>query len=155
MMGSPGCDAHSPLYANQPHHADTRTVWLGEDVKPPRSLLGLPELGWTGVYLPCCDRLAVEENPWMVRVSDASPQPPPPPCRTLEPVPSKLSQNQDAPSGMEGQVEERCLEQVQTMVVGEVLKDVDTACKLLNIASGRDGAGAKVFTLSERNILRK
>eukprot|EP00066_Takifugu_rubripes_P001963 XP_003963533.2 PREDICTED: SAM pointed domain-containing Ets transcription factor [Takifugu rubripes] len=36
---------------------------------------------------------------------------------------------------MEGQMEERYLEQVQTMVVGEVLKDVDTACKLLNIAS--------------------
>lgn len=46
------------------------------------------------------------------------------------PAPNPLS------SGMEGQVEERCLEQVQTMVVGEVLKDVDTACKLLNIASG-------------------
>ncbi|XP_075898007.1 SAM pointed domain-containing Ets transcription factor-like isoform X2 [Nelusetta ayraudi] len=129
MMGSPGCDVRSPLYVNQPHHP-----WLGEDVKPPRSLLGLPELGWPGVYLPCCDRLALEENPWMVRVSDASPQPLPP-SRTLEPVPGKLSQNQDAPSGMEGQVEERCLEQVQSMVVGEVLKDVDTACKLLNIAS--------------------
>lgn len=156
MMGSPGCDAHSPLYASQPHHADSRTGWLGEDVKPPRSLLGLPELGWTGVYLPCCDRLAMEENPWMVRVSDPSPQPPPPPCRTLEPVPGKLSHNQDAPSGMESQAEERCLEQVQTMVVGEVMKDVETACKLLNIASGRDGSGAKVFTcryLSVRNIL--
>ncbi|XP_033825910.1 SAM pointed domain-containing Ets transcription factor-like [Periophthalmus magnuspinnatus] len=36
-------------------------------------------------------------------------------------------------SECEGQMEERCLEQMQSMVVGEVLKDVDTACKLLNI----------------------
>ncbi|KAJ0064412.1 hypothetical protein NL108_006417 [Boleophthalmus pectinirostris] len=33
----------------------------------------------------------------------------------------------------ESQVEERCLEQMQSILVGEVLKDVDTACKLLNI----------------------
>lgn len=144
MMGSPGCDAHSPLYVNQPHHADTRTVWSGEDVKPPRSLLGLPELNWPGVYLPLCDRLAIDENPWTVRVNDASTQPPPP-CRTLEQVPGKLSHNQDASSGMEGQVEERCLEQVQSMVVGEVLKDVDTACKLLNIESGREASDVDVF----------
>lgn len=75
----------------------------------------------------------------MLRVTDAPAQVPLP-SRTLEPCPVKLNQNQDASSGMEGQVEERCLEQVQTMVVGEVLKDVDTACKLLNIASGRNSA---------------
>ncbi|NXW43851.1 SPDEF factor, partial [Nyctiprogne leucopyga] len=33
-------------------------------------------------------------------------------------------------------LEEHSLEQVQSMVVGEVLKDIETACKLLNIASG-------------------
>ncbi|XP_062922561.1 SAM pointed domain-containing Ets transcription factor isoform X1 [Mobula hypostoma] len=32
-------------------------------------------------------------------------------------------------------IEERSLEQVQTMVVGEVLKEIETACKLLNISS--------------------
>uniref|UniRef100_A0A4W3JSL2 SAM pointed domain containing ETS transcription factor n=1 Tax=Callorhinchus milii TaxID=7868 RepID=A0A4W3JSL2_CALMI len=32
-------------------------------------------------------------------------------------------------------LEERSLEQVQTMVVGEVLKEIETACKLLNIAA--------------------
>lgn len=147
MMGSPGCDARSALYANQPHHPDPCTAWLGEDVKPPRSLLGLPELGWPGAYLPCCDRRALEENPWTLRGSDASAQPPPP-SRTVEPFPAcKLHQTQDAPPGMEGQVEERCLEQVQTMVVGEVLKDVDTACKLLNIASGRDHRGRQPCSL--------
>lgn len=65
------------------------------------------------------------------------PAPAAPPSRTLEPSPAKPSQAQDPPSEMPGQVEERCLEQVQSMVVGEVLKDVDTACKLLNIAPGR------------------
>ncbi|NWZ01919.1 SPDEF factor, partial [Loxia curvirostra] len=48
-------------------------------------------------------------------------------------------------------LEEHSLEQVQSMVVGEVLKDIETACKLLNIAAGgcpqgRDGCagvGAK------------
>lgn len=32
-------------------------------------------------------------------------------------------------------LEEHSLEQVQSMVVGEVLKDIETACKLLNIAA--------------------
>ncbi|NXT53933.1 SPDEF factor, partial [Pluvianellus socialis] len=42
-------------------------------------------------------------------------------------------------------LEEHSLEQVQSMVVGEVLKDIETACKLLNIAAGgcppRGGCG--------------
>lgn len=135
-MGSPGCIAHSPPYIGHPHHTNSRMAWLDEveDVKPPRSLFGLPELGWPGVYLPCCDRLAIEENPWVLRMTEA-PAPAAPPSRTPELSPMKPSQVQDPPSGMDGQVEERCLEQVQTMVVGEVLKDVDTACKLLNIAA--------------------
>lgn len=141
-MGSPGCDqmgctAHSPPYISNPH-TDTRTAWLdqAEDMKPPRSLLGLPELSWPGVYLPCYDRSAIEENPWVLRMTEA-PAPAAPSSRTAEPSPAKPSQAQDPPSEMEGQAEERCLEQVQTMVVGEVLKDVDTACKLLNITPGR------------------
>ncbi|EOA98395.1 SAM pointed domain-containing Ets transcription factor, partial [Anas platyrhynchos] len=32
-------------------------------------------------------------------------------------------------------LEEHSLEQMQSMVVGEVLKDIETACKLLNIAA--------------------
>ncbi|XP_032376322.1 SAM pointed domain-containing Ets transcription factor [Etheostoma spectabile] len=134
-MGSPGCEhtAHSPLYIS---HTHTQTMaWLdkADDVKPPRGLLGLPELSWPGVYLPCYDILALEESPWVLRMTEA-PAPAAPPSRTPEPNQAKLGQPQDPPSGMEGQVEERSLEQVQTMVVGEVLKDVDTACKLLNIA---------------------
>ncbi len=137
-MGSPGCAAHSPHHLGHPHLTDARMTWMdeAEDIKPSRSLLGLPELSWQGVYLPCCDRLAKEENPWVLRTTEA-PAPAAPSSRTLEPCQAKHSQAEDLPSGMEGQVEDRCLEQVQTMVVGEVLKDVDTACKLLNIASGK------------------
>lgn len=138
-MGSPAYAAHSPLYISHPHHIDTRAAWLDEveDVKPPRSLFGLPELSWPGVYLPCYERLATEENPWVLRMIGTPTPPAALPSRTPEPSPPKPSQTQDPRSEMEGQVEERCLEQVQTMVVGEVLKDIDTACKLLNIVSGR------------------
>lgn len=83
----------------------------------------------------------------MLRMTEA------PTPTALPSSPAKPNQVQDAPTGMEGQVEERCLEQVQTMVVGEVLKDVDTACKLLNIASGRSNAASKCHimnTVSEK-----
>ncbi|XP_078110137.1 SAM pointed domain-containing Ets transcription factor-like isoform X2 [Sander vitreus] len=139
-MGSPGCEhtgctapLHSPFYISHTH-TDTM-AWLDEadDIKPSRGLLGLPELRWPGVYLPYYDRLALEESPWVLRMTEA-PALAAPPSSTPEPNQAKPSQPQDPPSGMEGQVEECCLEQVQTMVVGEVLKDVDTACKLLNIA---------------------
>ncbi|NXQ40474.1 SPDEF factor, partial [Catharus fuscescens] len=40
-------------------------------------------------------------------------------------------------------LEEHSLEQVQSMVVGEVLKDIETACKLLNIAAGRSGSPSR------------
>lgn len=134
-MGSPGCPPHSPVFLSHPHYMDTRTDWLDEDVKPRRSLLGLPELGWPGVCLPYGGRIATEEEPWTLRMT-AGPAPLALPSRTLEPCSIKPNPSQDPSSGMEGQMEDRYLEQVQTMVVGEVLKDVDTACKLLNIASG-------------------
>lgn len=34
-------------------------------------------------------------------------------------------------------MEDRCLEQVQSLVLEEVLKDIETACKLLNITPGK------------------
>ncbi|KAM3618825.1 uncharacterized protein V6R79_025351 [Siganus canaliculatus] len=137
-MGSPGCATPSlPVYIGHGYHSDSRAAWLdeAEDIKPPRTLLGLPELSWQGVYLPYCDRLAIDNNPWMLRMTEPPTPADTPPSKALELNPAKVSQAQDLSTGMEGQVEERCLEQVQTMVVGEVLKDVDTACKLLNIAS--------------------
>ncbi|KAF7666991.1 hypothetical protein LDENG_00084360 [Lucifuga dentata] len=140
-MGNPGCQhggyaTHSPLYISYPH-TDSRKAWLNEpeDIKPPRNLLGFPELSWSEIYLPCYDRLAMEENPWVLRMTDA-PAPNGPPFRAAELSPAVSGQAQVPPSAeLEGQVEERCLEQVRNMVVGEVLKDIDTACKLLNITA--------------------
>lgn len=141
-MGSPGCEPtgctpHSPLYISH-QHTHPREGWVDEteDIKPPRSLLGLPELSWPGVYLPYYDRLVMEENPSVPGVT-VTPVPLAPSHRTQDSRPPVLSLAQESPSVVEGQAEERCLEQVQTMVVGEVMKDVDTACKLLNIAAGK------------------
>ncbi|XP_029362942.1 SAM pointed domain-containing Ets transcription factor-like [Echeneis naucrates] len=137
-MGTPGCEhtgcaTQTPLFAKQPQ-TNLRAAWLDETegIKPPPTLVGLPEVSWFGPYIPCYNRLAVEEKPWVVEVTGAT-APAAPTSRTLE---ESLTPNQvqDSSSKVEIQVEERCLEQVQTMVVGEVLKDVDTACKLLNIS---------------------
>lgn len=49
--------------------------------------------------------------------------------------------------GLSGQtdVEDRGLEQVQSLVLHEVLKDIETACKLLNITPGeRDGRNKRI-----------
>lgn len=137
-MGSPGCAPHSPVFIS--HRPDSGTDRLDEDVKP---LLGLPELGWPAVRLPHCDRRAAGEEPWMLRVTQG-PAPAALPSRTAEPCPIKPGQVQDSSSG--GQAEECYLEQVQTMVMGEVLKDVDTACTLLSIAPGT----GPVFALALR-----
>ncbi|KAG8007590.1 SAM pointed domain-containing Ets transcription factor, partial [Nibea albiflora] len=82
--------------------------------------------------------LLTEDATWLVKVSEASqaltvptarmePQEEPEQCPVID------SQEQGVSPVLEGQEEERSLEQVQSMVVGEVLKDIETACKLLNI----------------------
>ncbi|NWH60889.1 SPDEF factor, partial [Geococcyx californianus] len=53
-----------------------------------------------------------------------------------EPEQCPIIDSQGLGLGAEGDLEEHSLEQVQTMVLGEVLKDIETACKLLNIAAG-------------------
>ncbi|KAM9785970.1 SAM pointed domain-containing Ets transcription factor-like [Neosynchiropus ocellatus] len=130
-MGSPGWEhmdytVHSPMYPSP--HTDTRTAWQdeAEDIKPPRSALS--DLTWQS--LPVYDRLSAE-TPWVLKMAETSAP------MSLSPRTQELSPpvpNQTPPSEMQGQVEDRCLEQVQSMVMGEVLKDVETACKLLNIA---------------------
>lgn len=100
------------------------------------------ERGVPGFYLSCFDMLLTEDATWLVKVSEASPtlvstmtrmepQEEPEQCPVID------SQEQGLSPGLEGQEEERSLEQVQCMVVGEVLKDIETACKLLNITPGR------------------
>ncbi|NWI70087.1 SPDEF factor, partial [Todus mexicanus] len=55
-----------------------------------------------------------------------------------EPEQCPIIDSQGLGLGAEGELalEEHSLEQVQSMVVGEVLKDIETACKLLNIPAG-------------------
>jgi len=95
-----------------------------------------------GLYLSCFDMLLTEDATWLVKVAEASTtlavpmnrmeiQEEPEQCPVID------SQEQGLSPGLEGQEEERSLEQVQSMVVGEVLKDIETACKLLNITPGR------------------
>lgn len=113
--------------------------WDPEQSKPNMEAL---ERGVPGLYLSCFDMLLTEDTTWLVKVSDASqtltvpmarmaPQDEPEQCPVID------SQEQGLSPGMEGQEEERSLEQVQSLVVGEVLKDIETACKLLNITPGR------------------
>lgn len=94
------------------------------------------------LYFSCFDMLLTEDATWLVKVSEASqaltvpmariePQEEPEQCPVID------SQEQGVSPVLEGQEEERSLEQVQSMVVGEVLKDIETACKLLNITPGR------------------
>lgn len=147
-MGSPGCDrmrstVHLPLmsFSDYSHSGSALRAWEEEeDTKPPRGLISVPkhtapECSLQGVFLPCFDMLLTENSSWLLKKSEAAP--PVPPCKALEQCPVINSQGLGLPSGLEGQVEECCLEQVQSMVLGEVLKDIETACILLNITPGR------------------
>ncbi|XP_067083651.1 SAM pointed domain-containing Ets transcription factor [Osmerus mordax] len=121
-------------------------AWEAEDTKPcmeamDRGLLpGLP-----GLYLSCIDMLLTEDSAWLVKVSEAVPalavplsrgeargeaRGEPEQCPVIDSQGLGLSPGLEA---LQGPEEERSLEQVQSLVVGEVLKDVETACKLLNI----------------------
>lgn len=100
------------------------------------------ERGIPGLYLPYFDMLLTEDATWLVKVSEASqtvavPMSPMESQEEPEQCPVIDSQEQGLSPVLEGQEEERSLEQVQSMVVGEVLKDIETACKLLNITPGR------------------
>lgn len=111
---------------------------LGES-KPGMEAL---EKGIPGLYLPCFDMLLTEDATWLVKVSEtpqtvAMPMSPMDSQEEPEQCPVIDSQEQGLSPVLEGQEEERSLEQVQSMVVGEVLKDIETACKLLNITPGR------------------
>ncbi|TRZ04325.1 hypothetical protein DNTS_016678 [Danionella cerebrum] len=96
-----------------------------------------PDRGNPGLYLSCFDMLFTEDATWLVRVSDSAtanrlePCPEPEQCNVIDSP--GLGASPQSPLSLEEQAEERSLEQVQSLVVGEVLKDIETACKLLNI----------------------
>ena len=96
-----------------------------------------PEQGLSTFYLSYFDMLYSEDSSWVAKGPGASTREEPPD----EPEQCPVIDSQ-APGGSldlapgELTLEEHSLEQVQTMVVGEVLKDIETACKLLNITAG-------------------
>ncbi|XP_053459223.1 SAM pointed domain-containing Ets transcription factor isoform X2 [Nycticebus coucang] len=95
-----------------------------------------PEQGLSAFYLSYFDMLYPEDSSWATKDPGAS---------TQEETPEEPEQcpviDSQAPGGSLDLVpggltlEEHSLEQVQSMVVGEVLKDIETACKLLNITA--------------------
>lgn len=129
LAGEHTCDpAHSPFYISP--RMDTRED-EADELTPHGGLLGLPVLSWAGGY----DRLAVDDHLRLLKMTEAS-VPAAPTSRTLEPSPSSADRAVNPPCEAPGPMEERCLEQVQSMVLGEVLKDIDKACRLLNITPG-------------------
>ncbi|XP_035243362.1 SAM pointed domain-containing Ets transcription factor-like [Anguilla anguilla] len=106
------------------------------DAKPPRGLpAGALERHPQGVYLSCFDTLLSEDVAWLLKAPEA-PDAPQAPAAGPEQCPVIDSQVvSPAQVELEEQVEDGSLEQVQTLVVGEVMKDIETACKLLNITA--------------------
>lgn len=96
-----------------------------------------PEQGLSAFYLSYFDMLYPEDSGWAAKGPGES---------TRDEVPEEPEQcpviDSQAPGGSLDlapgglTLEEHSLEQVQSMVVGEVLKDIETACKLLNITAG-------------------
>ncbi|XP_006628405.2 SAM pointed domain-containing Ets transcription factor [Lepisosteus oculatus] len=108
-------------------------TWDLEDTKPPRDLL-CPERSLSGVYFSCFDMLFTEDSAWLLKVPEGAHVGPRPDARKEpEQCPVIDSPGLGVSPELDCQMEERSLEQVQSMVVGEVLKDIETACKLLNI----------------------
>lgn len=148
-MGSPdkgevASSLHSPRvgFAETPLTSLERDTWELEDTKPPRDLAGTSERGLPGLYLSCFDMLVTEDATWLLKVSESGPpssSPRPEQCPVID------SQGLGLSLGLDGQMEERSLEQVQSMVVGEVLKDIETACKLLNITPGMQARVGKFW----------
>ena len=96
-----------------------------------------PEQGLPTFYLSYFDMLYPEDSSWVAKGPGASTRVEPPDEPEQCPVIDSQAPGGSldlAPGGLT--LEEHSLEQVQSMVVGEVLKDIETACKLLNITAG-------------------
>ncbi|XP_040193709.1 SAM pointed domain-containing Ets transcription factor isoform X2 [Rana temporaria] len=94
------------------------------------------EEGAPGYYLPFCDMLySGDGGNWVPKSLLSSAQRE----AQKEPEQCPVIDSQGLHHELEYQtslhLEEHSLEQMQTMVVGEVLKDIETACKLLNISA--------------------
>ncbi|XP_068929607.1 SAM pointed domain-containing Ets transcription factor isoform X2 [Petaurus breviceps papuanus] len=95
-----------------------------------------PEQGLSAFYLSYFDMLYPEEGTWGGKGPIDEDQKEAP----KEPEQCPIIDSQAQGAGLDYSpgsltLEEHSLEQVQSMVVGEVLKDIETACKLLNITA--------------------
>lgn len=88
---------------------------------------GTPEQGLSAFYLSYFNTYP-EDGSWAAKVPTASGREE----ALEEPEQCPVIDSQASGSSLD----EHSLEQVQSMVVGEVLKDIETACKLLNITAG-------------------
>ncbi|XP_012885065.1 PREDICTED: SAM pointed domain-containing Ets transcription factor isoform X1 [Dipodomys ordii] len=96
-----------------------------------------PEQGLSAFYLSYFDMLCPEDGSWgakgpLLNTAREEPADEPEQCPVIDSQASAGSLDV-VPGGLA--LEEHSLEQVQSMVVGEVLKDIETACKLLNITA--------------------
>lgn len=96
-----------------------------------------PEQGLSTFYLSYFDMLCPDDSSWVAKAPGASSREESP----EEPEQCPVIDSQAPGGGLDLvpgglNLEEHSLEQVQSMVVGEVLKDIETACKLLNITAG-------------------
>ncbi|XP_040588331.1 SAM pointed domain-containing Ets transcription factor isoform X1 [Mesocricetus auratus] len=124
---SPGCLLLSPDVALRPGVAKAEEGAAGPEKRewspsPPAT----PEQGLSAFYLSYFN-MYPEDGSWVAKVPAASAR------EELLEEPEQCPVIDSQASG--GSLDEHSLEQVQSMVVGEVLKDIETACKLLNITA--------------------
>lgn len=125
---SPGCLLLSPEVALQTVVEKAASGAMGPEKQewspsPPAT----PEQGLSAFYVSYFN-MYPEDGSWVAKVPEAS---------AREDHPEEPEQCPVIDSQASGStLDEHSLEQVQSMVVGEVLKDIETACKLLNITAG-------------------
>ncbi|KAM4816375.1 SAM pointed domain-containing Ets transcription factor isoform X2 [Urocitellus parryii] len=95
-----------------------------------------PDQGLSAFYLSYFDMLYPEDGTWAAKGPAAGAREEPP----EEPEQCPVIDSQAPGGGLDLgpgalALEEHSLEQVQSMVVGEVLKDIETACRLLSITA--------------------
>lgn len=124
-----------------PRDPDTRSWGCPDSPSPPTT----PEQPLPAFCLHYFDMLYSEDVAWATKSMGEPSQSDAQGGRgeaQKEPEQCPIIDSQGLGLGAEGDLqaslhlEEHSLEQVQSMVVGEVLKDIETACKLLNIAAG-------------------
>lgn len=141
-----GFQESSLTLEKQDHEPKGGAGWELVDRTSIRDPTHTPERSPPSVYLSCFDMLFTEDSGWTLKVPEGAHVTPMRLEQRKEPEQCPLidSQGLCLSPEMDYQIEDRSLEQVQTMVVGEVLKDIETACKLLNIPPGKEtSSGAR------------